>query len=187
MSPKYSKLIDRIRAGEFSRGQLDIYATNARVEVAKGNQEANLVLKAIEQAKPKDLYIVFMGFCPDASIENRLDFEWRRDGICYMLHWAGNEAQVDDFNGIKVGDLVVLKKNQILGKTMKLYGHGRVTGIEYQQHAERENRYLTMQWATQTRELEVDAMGCTATVNLRNAERVRQEMPEEFQEWLYET
>ena len=145
-----------------------------------------MVLKAIEQAKPKDLYYVFMGFCPDATLDNRLDAEWRRDGICYMQHWDGNERQVQDFDDIKVGDLVVLKKNQVMGKTMRLYGHGRVAGIQYANHPLREDRYLTTQWAAPTEEIEVPSIGCSARVNVRTADRVHAEMPDKFYEWLGE-
>ena len=36
------------------------------------------------------------------------------------------ERQVEQFNTIYSGDLVVMKKREEFGKTMKLYGHGRV-------------------------------------------------------------
>jgi hypothetical protein len=34
------------------------------------------VLDAILQAKPRDQYYLFMGFCPNAELANRLDIEW---------------------------------------------------------------------------------------------------------------
>ena len=128
---RYAKQIDDIRTGKFTRAQLAIMETNAKRTITQGDPEAALVLEAIRQAKPRDLYYVFMGFCPNADLSNRVDGEWREQGICSMDLWesAGSERQAAEFMSIKVGDLVILKKNQKIGETMRLSGFGRVTRI----------------------------------------------------------
>src|SRR5258707_15868065 len=80
--PKYQRIIDNIRAGKHSRAGLNNMETNARRALKKGDQEAQLVLDAILQAKPRDQYYLFMGFCPNAELANRLDIEWKAQGIC---------------------------------------------------------------------------------------------------------
>jgi hypothetical protein len=111
---RYAKQIDDIRAGKFTRAKLAIMETNAKRTLTKGDPVAALVLEAIRQAKPRDLYYVFMGFCPNADLNNRVDGKWREQGICSINLWesAGSERQAADFMSIKKGDLVILKKNQ---------------------------------------------------------------------------
>ena len=73
-----------------------------------------------------------MGFCPGANFDNRLDIEWKEKGICTFI-FLRSEQQLERFNDIWPGDLIVLKKRHQFGKTMLLYGHGRATGIKYDQ------------------------------------------------------
>jgi hypothetical protein len=40
-----------------------------------------------------------------------------------------SERQAAEFMSIKKGDPIILKKNQEMGVSMRLNGHGRVTGI----------------------------------------------------------
>lgn len=143
---------------------------------------------AIRQAKPRDLYYVFMGFCPNADLSNRVDGKWREQGICSINLWesAGSERQAAEFMSIKVGDLVILKKNQKIGETMRLSGFGRVTGIRASTDPTAVDNVLIMDWSPQTAEIDVPFMGCTATVNLRDVEKVDKIMPQEFQDWLGE-
>ena len=145
-----------------------------------GDLDAHFVVDAIEQATPTDQYIVFMGFRPGANFENRLDMGWRCDGICTFI-FHESPQQVERFANIHVGDLVVLKKRHQFAKTMQLYGHGRVTGIRQDSES---HRYLTMNWSTQERVIEVPLMGCNSTVHIRSVEAVEAEMPDAFYEWL---
>jgi len=185
---RYAKQIDDIRGGKFTRAKLAIMETNAKRTFTKGDPEAGLVLEAIRQAKPRDLYYVFMGFCPNADLSNRVDGKWREQGICSINLWesAGSERQAADFMSIKKGDLIILKKNQKIGETMRLSGFGRVTGIRSSTDPTAVGNVLVMDWSPQTAEIDVPFMGCTATVNLRDVDKVDKVMPHEFRDWLGE-
>ena len=76
---------------------------------------------------------------------------------------------------------MILKKREKFGKTMKLYGHGRVRCVAYDKD---ERKYLLMNWSDQNEEIEVPLMGCNSTVDIRTIEAVEEEMPEEFHAWL---
>jgi hypothetical protein len=180
------KLIDKLRSGTVSRAAIAAYETNAARARSLGRPWPQDVLDALRQAKPRDLYHVFMGFCPNANINERLDNEWREQSICTMNLWDGpsGERQAADFMNIKVDDLVILKKNQELGITMRLYGHGRVTGIRQSTDPTLADHILIMDWSQQAAVIEVPAMACTATVNLRDVDCVDREMPPEFHQWL---
>lgn len=77
---KYQKQIDKIESGSMTRAELVKLKENAENLVLKRDADAMFVLHAINEAKPADPYYVFMGFCPDANIENRLDTEWKERG-----------------------------------------------------------------------------------------------------------
>ena len=177
---RYEKIISRIRSGELSRADLTGLRDNAIQILTKGDAEAQAVISAINIAKPKDQYILFMGFCPDANFSERLDTEWKAKGIC-RFDYLESTQQLDRFSSICVGDLVVLKKREQFGKTMKLYGHGRVTGIEYDNDSV---RYLKVEWSSQDEVIEVPLMGCNSTVDIKQIETVESEMPAEFYRWL---
>lgn len=145
-----------------------------------GDADALEVMSAIDIAKPVDSYILFMGFCPGADFSERLDIEWKKKGIC-RFDYHESEHQVARFNSICAGDLVILKKREQFGKTMKLYGYGRVKDIAY----DVENvRYLVMDWSAQTDIIEVPLMGANSTVDIKSMEIVEGEMPNEFYTWL---
>lgn len=174
------KTLAKIGEGAYSRAELSRIRANAEAKLKAGHRDAALILEAINRAKPTDDFIVFMGFCPGASMENRLDIEWREKGICTFI-FLDSPAQLEKFNSILVGDLIVLKKRQQFGKTMQLYGHGRVTGV---QHDAEGNRVLLMNWSSQSDILEVPLMGCNSTVDIRSIEQVEDAMPEDFYAWL---
>jgi len=180
------KLIDKFRSGTVSRASLIGYETNAKIAAAQGRQWPQDVLDALRQAMPRDLYYVFMGFCPNADINERLDTAWREQSICTMNLWDGpsGERQAADFMNIKVGDLIILKKNQELGVTMRLYGFGRVTGIRQSIDPALADHVLIMDWSPQAELIDVPAMACTATVNLRDVDLVNRVVPPEFHHWL---
>jgi len=121
-----------------------------------------------------------MGFCPGADFSRRLDTEWKEKGIC-RFDYLESEHQLEKFSTICKGDLVVLKKREKFGKTMKLYGHGRVSSIAYDKN---NVRYLVMDWSPQEMIIEVPLMGCNSTVDVKSIEAVEDDMPEEFYKWL---
>ena len=153
---KHQKTIDKIRNGVYTRSDLIKLRTNAEVMQKKGDADAAAVIAEIDTATPTDKSIVFMGFCPGADFNKRLDIEWKKEGICTFI-FLSSEQQLDRFNDIWPGDLLVLKKRHQFGKTMLLYGHGRATGIKRNQD---NTRYLEMDWSTQGRIIEVPLMGC---------------------------
>lgn len=177
---KYDKVIERVKNGHMSRADLVKLKRNADDKYASGDVHALHVLEAINNATPADSYILFMGFCPSADFNERLDTAWKEGGIC-RFDYLESEHQLDRFNTICKGDLVVLKKREKFGKTMKLYGHGRVDSVAYD---ENDIRYLKMNWSSQDEIVEVPLMGCNSTVDIRTIEAVEDEMPEEFYQWL---
>jgi len=148
--------------------------------LASGDLEAQSVLTAINNTAPADSYILFMGFCPGADSNNRLDIEWKEKGIC-RFDYLISEQQVERFNTICKGDLVVLKKIEEIGKTMGLYGHGRVNSVAYD---ENNIRYLNVDWSKQDSMIIVPLMGCNSTVDIKSIDKVEDSMPDEFYEWL---
>ncbi len=163
-----------------SRADLVKLKRNADEKYANGDIEAKEVLNAINNSAPADSYILFMGFCLNADFDERLDIEWKEKGVC-RFDYLKSLPQLERFNKICKGDLVVLKKREIFGKTMKLYGHGRVSSVVYD---EKNIRYLLMSWSDQKNIIEVLLMGCNSTVDIKSIEAVEDEMPEEFYKWL---
>lgn len=177
---KYKKTIDSILRGSYSRADLVKLRANAAAMYAKGDEDAKSVIEEIDRATPTDKEIVFMGFCPGADFDNRLDLEWKEKGVCTFVFWESDQ-QRDRFENIWPGDLIVLKKRQQFGKTMLLYGHGRVVGVKHDHDG---RRYLEMNWSTQEKVIEVPLMACNSTVDVRSMEKVEDEMPPEFFAWL---
>jgi hypothetical protein len=177
---KYQKPIDKINSGTMSRDDLCRLKRNAEEKLAQGDTAAADVLSAIKFAKPADTYVLFMGFCPDADFNNRLDVEWKEKGVC-RFDYLESEPQAERFNTICAGDLVILKKREVFGKTMKLFGHGRVKSFAFD---ENNIRYLVMDWSEQEEIIEVPLMACNSTVDIKSIEAVEDEMPDEFYQWL---
>jgi hypothetical protein len=177
---KYERIILLVKSGKMSRADLVKLKRNADEKYTNGDIEAKEVLDAINNATPGDSYILFMGFCPDADFDERLDIEWKEKGIC-RFDYLESERQLERFITICKGDLVVLKKREKFGRTMKLYGHGRVSSVAYD---ENHIRYLVMDWSDQEDVIEVPLMGCNSTVDIKSIEAVEDEMPEEFYKWL---
>lgn len=177
---KYKRQIDKIHARGYSRDELNELRKKAQPLAAKGDDDARALLREIDHAGPSDTYVVFMGFCPGADLGNRLDTEWRRKSICTFVFYDSVQ-QSERFAEIRVGDLVILKKRHQFGKTMQLFGHGRVTGIDYDPEG---HRFLKMNWSPEERVIEVPLMGCNSTVDVRTIEQVEGEMPDEFFTWL---
>ena len=92
-----------------------------------------------------------------------------------------SEVQLERFCRICTGDLVVLKKREVFGVSMKLYGYGRVTKVCYD---EENIRYLEVDWSEQDAIIEVPLMGCNSTVDIKSMADVEAEMPDQFFEWI---
>ncbi|MCL6272333.1 hypothetical protein M3P05_20665 [Sansalvadorimonas sp. 2012CJ34-2] len=75
---KYEKVINTIMSGKKSRADLISLKIRAEERFKNGDDEAKLILNAINNATPKDSYILFMGFCPGADFNRRLDTEWKK-------------------------------------------------------------------------------------------------------------
>jgi hypothetical protein len=177
---KYQCTLDRINSGKLSKPELRQLRENAAVRLNQGDVEAKIVIDAIDLASPSDKSMVFMGFCPDADFGNRLDTEWKANGIC-TFQYLESEHQLARFNDIWPGDLILLKKRHEFGRSMRLYGHGRVRGVKYTAEGV---RYLEMAWSEQEEVIEVPLMGCNSTVDVKSIEQVEAEMPAEFYAWL---
>ena len=177
---KYQKQLDRLRAGGFTRSELIRLRENVQVKARGGDDDARIVLAEIDRSTPRDTHFVFMGFCPGADMANRLDLQWRHDSVCTFVFYE-SEQQSARFNEIWPGDLIILKKRQQFGKTMQLFGHGRVSGVRYDAE---NHRYLDMNWSDQQEVIEVPLMACNATVDFRDIDAVEKTMPQEFFTWL---
>lgn len=179
---KYENTLKRISAGDLTRVELRAVRENALAKKNEGDMDAQTVLQAVDSAVAKDASMIFMGFCPNADIDNRLDTEWKTHGIC-TFDYDESVVQMETFRSICTGDLIVLKKVEQFGKTMRLYGHGRVTGTKEGADGRRQ---LEMKWSAQDQVIEVPLMGCQSTVNLRSMESVEAAMSEEFFAWIEE-
>lgn len=179
---KYEKLIERIQSETMSRHDLEVLTRNAVEKQRAGDIHAGMVIDAIQNAKPKDSYILFMGFCPGADFARRLDTDWKKSGKC-RFDYLESKHQRERFESICKGDLVILKKREKFGETMKLYGHGRVLSVAYDNN---EIRYLNMEWSKQDKIIEVPLMGCNSTVDIKSVEDVENVMPANFYKWLEE-
>ncbi|PAY02563.1 hypothetical protein CKO50_04115 [Pseudoalteromonas sp. HM-SA03] len=177
---KFQNQLDQLKSGSLTRAQMAVLQENALRIFNKGDKDAKLILDAIPYSKPADTSILFMGFCPEADFSNRLDIFWKENGICHF-DYLESEVQVNRWYEVCAGDLLILKKREQFGKTMKLYGFGRVTKIC---HDDEHVRYFEVNWADQSREIEVPLMGCNSTVDIKAMEMVEQEMPEAFWHWL---
>lgn len=174
------KLLERIASGALSRQDLARLRANALPLAERGDEGAKAVLEALEaNAVPSDRYILFMGFCPSADFDNRLDIGWRAESVCYYRNSKDTSGQLERFQSMLRGDLIVLKKRHEFGKTMQLFGHGRVRGIRGGQY-----RDLDVDWSPQTEVITVPLLGCNSTVDVRSLAQVDAEMPETFYAWL---
>lgn len=81
MNP-YQKSIERIMSGELTRKELESIRQNALEKHANGDKYASQVIEIIDNTMPKDKEFVFMGFCPNGEFINRLDIEWKQNGVC---------------------------------------------------------------------------------------------------------
>jgi hypothetical protein len=177
---KLNELKRKLASGLLTRMELDDFRANVLSRLDVGDEHRSEVELAFENAKPSDWTVIFMGFCPDAQIKLRLDGFWKERGIC-EFKFDESESQVKEFNQIRMGDLVVLKKVQLRGKTMRLYGHGRVSRIRYSGDG---RRVLDVRWSANERVIEVPLIGCNRTVNRKAIKLLIARMPQDFHDWL---
>ncbi|MBN9433720.1 MAG: hypothetical protein J0I45_14905 [Bosea sp.] len=152
---------------------------NALARAAAGDQGAQAVIDAINQSGVigQDREFAFIGFCPGGDISFRQDRKWIAEGICeFGIIESG--VQHRRFAGIVPGDLLILKKREQFGETMRLYGHGRVSEVLTI------GGRLGVQWNTDAGEIVIPLMGCNGTVDIRSIETVEAEAPQEFWDWL---
>ena len=179
--------IEKIKNGTISRpDRLKVYK-NAKSYFQRGilkddPEEVMLLIETISVPPLQEQY-VFMGYCPNASLENRQDDIWIADGIC-EFNWVSSEKQLNDFYEIMVGDTIILKKRETFGKTMKISAHGKI--IKREESRINKKLYFRVDWRVPKEFLIVPLMGCNATVNPRSIEHVDAEMSEDFWEWLKE-
>ncbi|MBB4223947.1 hypothetical protein [Variovorax guangxiensis] len=177
---KYQATIDQINLGKLTRDELRTMRSRAQAKLDEGDTESRTVLQALDSAVAKDSGIIFMGFCPNGDLTNRLDDEWKRQGIC-TFDFDDSKDQMNLFRGICAGDLIILKKSEKFGQTMSLHGHGRVVGTDTGPDG---RRLLKVNWSPAGLfPSEVPMMGCQSTVNLRSMQTVEGAMPHEFFEW----
>lgn len=176
----HEKTIQTIEAGKMTRGDMVKLYEKAKREFIAGKPDAESVMNAIAAASALDAFIVFMGFCPDSNFANRKDIAWKKAGVCRYDDVA-QTVQMERFNSLYRGDLIVLKKRNVSKQTMELHGFGRVDSIAFDADG---NRYLRMNWSLQERVITVPLMGCNLTVNTRPIEKVEEQMAAEFFYWL---
>lgn len=175
--------INRIKSGQHPRDELFAIRDRAFAYLAKGNADAQFLIDEINQTAvaPLQKAYVFMGFCPDADFRNRQDEKWMNEGFC-KFDFLESEHQYRRFCKIHSGDLIILKKREKFGETMRLFGHGIVKRVIESKASEKQ--YLRVDWFKPDAEIEVPLMGCNSTVDVRDREVVAQTMPEQFWEWL---
>ena len=178
-----AQILENIRAGEFSRTDMLQMRDNAEPLAKNGNAMAQAIVDAINTTAVPELKAeyVFMGFCPEADFDNRQDLDWIERGIC-TFDYLESAVQTRRFNKIMVGDFIILKKRHDFGKTMHLYGHGKVT--ELRKRLSDGLRYLLVDWSKQEEILEVPLLGCNSTVDIRSLEVIERELHEDFWKWL---
>ena len=175
------KVLKTLASNSLTRSVLEAYRDRIISMMAQQDPSRAELELAFENATPSDSYLVFMGFCPGADFSRRQDTRWRAFGVC-EFEYDQSEVQVRRFATIRVGDQIILKKREVYGKTMKLYGHGKVIGVY---HSNEGRRVLKMSWHLLDSVIEVPLLGCNSTVNLRKTAIVLRDMPPEFHEWLY--
>ena len=86
---RYAKRIDDIRGGQIHSCEARNYGDQRQEGAHKRGPGGGLVLEAIRQAKPRDLYYVFMGFCLNAD----LAIQWTASGRVFVPSTYGNQRE----------------------------------------------------------------------------------------------
>lgn len=177
----YVRAVDCINRSFLTPAERGPLERSARVLSEKGNRFAPGILRALAQSARRDKRVVFMSFCPGGVLRNRVDQDWKKWGNC-TFEFDGGNGQLENYNSIVEGDLVVLKKIQRIGETMRLHGQGRVREITTLSNG---GNILHMDWMqTNLYELEVPLLGCGRAVNFVETSRLVEGMPQAFWDWL---
>ena len=129
---------------------------------------------------PHGQRIVFVDFCPGGVMCNRQDVDWINQGICAYETFA-TEDQKQLFDSIRIGDVLVMKKDLAPASVMLLQAHGRMTGFD---HTEEGDRILQVDWSHEHGQIETPAMGVGKLVTMPDVAEIQSTMPLEFWRWL---
>lgn len=178
-----AELANLVRLGRHSRRDLFRIRENAKAQLAQGNSAAQILIDAINQtAVPKlERQYAFLGFCPDGTMDSRLDEFWLKEGLCKFDNIA-SEPQLKRFSLIHTGDTIILKKVLQLGITIELFAYGEV--LEVQDSSLTNLIYFYVDWHSHSEYLIVPALGSRSTVDVRSLDMVESTMPKEFWRWL---
>lgn len=181
--------LERLKANAEAKIAANVNPDDAR-QCIEEIEQARLRLLGLGRLPPLHLSpeakVCFLSFCPAGSIENRLDGKWFAEGIAEVWNWQGEERdQHSIFTTLEPGDLIILKKQQKLYVTVRLFGFGIVKGIKEDGQTDDgfPKRSLYVDWSDQIHQLDVD-IHCSKTVDMKTQEELLESMPEEFFIWL---
>ncbi len=178
---RHAKTVEHIKSSLLTRSEILAMERSATVLIEKGDTGAQDILDALAKVAERDRNIVFMDFCPGGVLRNRLDLDWKKWGNCTFEFQPGND-QLQTFNSIPEGALVILKKVQQVGETMRLYGHGRVNSVT---HLPSSGNILHMDWLKEQKyEIEIPILGCVNSVNFVAKDSLDKRELQEFWDWL---
>lgn len=175
--------INRVQKGQHSREELWQIREHALAYLARGNDDAQFLIDEINQTPvaPLHRHYLFMGFCPGATLENRQDETWMSEGFC-KFDFIDSTHQYNRFCKMHAGDVIILKKRDIMQQTMRLFGHGIIKRVVQSQLSVK--TYFRVDWFKPETEIDVPLMACNSTVDIRKLGQVEGAMPSEFWEWL---
>jgi len=124
--------------------------------------------------------IVFVDFCPGGVISNRQDVAWIQQGICAFDRFATDD-QKELFDSIRIGDLLVMKKDLAPTSAMRLHAHGRVVGFDLSEEGE---RILLVNWSHEHGQMQAPCVGVGKLVSMPDVAAIKATMPLEFWRWL---
>jgi hypothetical protein len=178
---RHARTVEQIKSTILMRSEVRAMEGSVRILIEKGDAGAQDILDALAFVAERDQTIVFMDFCPGGVLRNRLDLDWKKWGNCTFEFHPGND-QLQTFNAIPEGALIVLKKAQQIGETMRVYGHGRVDSVT---HLPSSGNILHMNWSKEQKyEIEIPLMGCANAVNIVETASLEGAGFREFWDWL---
>jgi hypothetical protein len=178
---RHAKTVEHINSSLLTRSEILAMERDAGILIEKGDASAQEILDALAHVAVRDRNIVFMDFCLGGVLRNRLDLDWKKWGNCTFEFQPGND-QLQTFNSIPEGALIILKKAQQIGETMRLYGHGRVSSVTYLPSS---GNILHMDWSKEQKyEIEIPIMGCVNAVNVVEKNSLDKRELQEFWDWL---
>jgi len=104
---------------------------------------------------------LFIDFCANNDITQRLDLAWKEKGICELDQMEGTSLD-KDLKNLSAANHVILKKNNPNGETMNLFGYGLIRSIKRDDHGK---SYLSVWWSKQEQVIEIPLMNCQSNIN----------------------